>query len=193
MIQPIIAERLILRIFTHDDAQRVHELLTDGQIGQYLGMLPDPYLLEDAESWISMQKPHQENGIGFTFAITDKQNSQIIGTVSLAPLNPQHRHAELGYWLGTDYWCQGYATEATQAILAYGFTNLDLLRIYAHHLPQNQASRNILNKLGMQQEGVLRKHINHRGKQSDLIVCSILQHDWQENNYSSIKPITTDS
>ena len=174
----IETDRLILRPFKINDAQRVYELLADGEIGKHIGYLPDPYNLDDAQTWLSSHEEQIKNKTGLPFAMTDKQTGDIIGSISLSSISKEHRHAELGYWLAKAYWNNGFTTEAARALLDYAFENYDLLRIHAHHIATNTASKRVLEKLGMIEEGLLRQHINHRGKQSDIIIRAILKHEW---------------
>ncbi|TKI91645.1 GNAT family N-acetyltransferase, partial [Bacillus wiedmannii] len=73
--------------------------------------------------------------------------------------NKHHKRAEIGYELDDTYWGQGYATEALQAILTYGFETLQLIRIAAVVYVENKASQKLLSKAGFQEEGLLRKHM----------------------------------
>ena len=66
------------------------------------------------------------------------------------------RAAELGYWLGVDYWGQGIATEAIDAISRWAMDALDLVRIFAQPYADNMGSCRALEKAGFVQEGTMR-------------------------------------
>ena len=89
----------------------------------------------------------------------------------------QNSHAELGYWIGVPYWDKGYATEAAQAVLRYGFENMQLQRIFAMHFKENVASGNVLRKIGMKHEGCMRQHILKWGKFIDIELFGILRQE----------------
>jgi len=74
-------------------------------------------------------------------------------------IEADHRRAELGYWIGVPYWGKGYATEAARSVVNYGFSTLELHRIFASHVPANPASGRVLTKIGMRHEGRLLGHI----------------------------------
>jgi ribosomal-protein-alanine N-acetyltransferase len=83
-----------------------------------------------------------------TCAIVLRETTELCGAISLG-INQRHQHAELGYWLGVPHWNRGYATEATTALLSYGFTTWQFHRIYARHFTRNPASGRVMQKLGM--------------------------------------------
>ena len=100
--------------------------------------------------------------------------------IGLSDIEQQHSRAEMGYWIAIKFWNRGFATEAARAVLDYSFSDLDLQRIFAHHFKRNPASGKVLEKIGMQKEGVLRSHIKKWGKFEDLVVYGILRSDLPE-------------
>jgi RimJ/RimL family protein N-acetyltransferase len=97
-------------------------------------------------------------GNAAAFAITLAGTGEVCGVIGLR-VEPEHRRAELGFWLGVPYWGRGYCTEAAQAVVAFGFEVLKLNRIYAGHFKGNTASQRVMLKLGMRHEGCFRQHI----------------------------------
>jgi RimJ/RimL family protein N-acetyltransferase len=89
----------------------------------------------------------------------------------------QHQRAELGYWIGVPFWGHGYATEAGRAVVRHGFENFKLNRIFAAHFEGNEASGNVLRKIGMKHEGCARQAIMKWGKVMDLEMYAILRED----------------
>ena len=104
------------------------------------------------------------------------QSRQLIGTVGLAISDFDHQ-AEIGYWLGRDYWGQGFCTEAVIAVLDYGFETLGLNRIFAQHIARNGASARVLEKAGFSKEGILRQHARKWGVFEDVICYGMLCKD----------------
>ena len=80
--------------------------------------------------------------------------------------------------MGKDWWGQGYATEAARAVLRYGFEELKLNRIYAHHMTKNPASGRVLAKIGMRREGLHRQAMRKWDVFEDVVVYAMLQQDW---------------
>jgi ribosomal-protein-alanine N-acetyltransferase len=99
---------------------------------------------------------------------------ELIGTVGFNLWNQKHKRAEIGYELHPQHWGQGYASEAAAAVMAYGFNNLQLIRIGAVVFLENQASQHVLEKLGFQKEGVLKNYMYQNGKAHDTFVYSSL-------------------
>ncbi|SEN75328.1 GNAT family N-acetyltransferase [Lihuaxuella thermophila] len=115
-------ERLILRPFEPKDAKTVQILAGDWEIADKIPPIPHPYPDGAAESWIEyLNKNDPEIG----FAITRKTGTRLMGSISLI-LSKEHQKAEVGYWLGTPYWGNGYMTEACKRIIPYGFEELNL-------------------------------------------------------------------
>jgi RimJ/RimL family protein N-acetyltransferase len=78
--------------------------------------------------------------------------------------------AELGYWLGEEYWGRGIASAAIRRICEYGFSDLDLVRIFALPMGHNSASQRVLEKAGFVREGILRNACVKDGKILDEIM-----------------------
>jgi RimJ/RimL family protein N-acetyltransferase len=81
-----------------------------------------------------------------------------VGAVSLKNGDDIHQHsAEIGYWLGEEYWNRGITTEAVAAMTEHAFTGLGMVRVHAEVFHWNTASMRVLEKAGFVREGVLRK------------------------------------
>jgi len=146
--QPILkTERLVLRPFVADDATRVEELAGDKRIADVTASIPHPYPKGVAIGWILSHPLKWKKGEAFIFAITLTDTSKLIGCISI--MNIRNKNGELGYWIGTEFWNNGYCTEACKCIVNYGFTKLNLNRVYAHHFSRNPASGKVLVNSGL--------------------------------------------
>ena len=171
--------RLILRPFELTDAPEVKKLAGAKEIASTTGVVPHPYKDGMAEEWISTHQQRFEQGKLVNFAIVVKEITQLCGAIELT-IDNENSNAELGYWIGVPYWGQGYCTEAALVVVAYGFKNLNLHRIYASHLTRNPASGRVIQKLGMTYEGCLRQHEQKWGKFEDVAIYGILATEWHE-------------
>lgn len=80
----------------------------------------------------------------------------------------------MGFVISPDRWGSGYATEAAQAVLRFGFEGPGLDRIWATCRPENLASVRVLERIGMQREGHLRDHICIRGRWQDSLLYAAM-------------------
>ena len=140
--------------------------------------IPYPYPHGGAAQWIRLHGPAWIDGTSATFAIVGNKTEALVGAISLM-IKREHRRAELGYWIALDCWNRGYATEASQRIIDFGFETLGLHRIEARHLVRNPASGRVMQKVGMQQEGVERDHVIKWDRHESLAVYSILEPEWR--------------
>jgi [ribosomal protein S5]-alanine N-acetyltransferase len=160
--ETIHTDQLILRPFALTDAPRVKVLAGDQRIYETTLCIPSPYEDGMAESWIATHQRCFYEGFGAVFAIC-LSSGPLIGAVSLSADGPFNR-AELGYWIGVAYWNHGYCTEAAKAIVKYGFKVLSYHKICARHFVGNLSSGRVLEKIGMDREGVLRDEVMKNGK-----------------------------
>ena len=185
--QPTLTtERLVLRPLDLSDAPTVQRLAGDKDIASTTRLIPHPYPPGMAEQWIGSLPELYQRAEMINWGIA-MDGGLLLGTIRLT-LNPVDNHAEMGYWVGKPYWNNGYCTEAARAVVAYGFEQLDLERIYANYLARNPASGRVLAKLGMVQEGLLRRHRRKFGRYEDLTVCGILRSEWQAAKKRSASP-----
>ncbi|MBC7854912.1 MAG: GNAT family N-acetyltransferase [Pirellulaceae bacterium] len=179
--QPTLTtERLLLRALALADAPTIQQLAGDREVADTTRLIPHPYPDGLAETWIASLQPRYEKGEGVSFGIALK-DGPLIGSIGLL-LNLVDHHGELGYWIGKAWWNQGICTEAAAAVLGYAFETLELERVFANYFARNPASGRVISKLGMKQEGILRRHRCKWGQYEDLIVCGILRGEHQSLN-----------
>jgi len=174
----LITERLVLRPFALSDATDVQRLAGDRAVADTTLNIPHPYPDGAAGQWISSHVACFQRREIMTLAITLRASGELAGCISLR-LNDTHNRAELGYWMGVPYWNQGYCSEAARAVIAYGFEQMALNRIFAHHLTRNPASGRVMQKAGMAYEGMLRQHAKKLERYEDLAIYGILRSEYQ--------------
>lgn len=177
--QPTLTtERLTLRPFIADDAFDVERLAGRREIADTTLNIPHPYPHGGAAEWIRTHGPAWNDGTSATFAIVGGKKGALVGAIGLM-IKAEHRRAELGYWIALDCWNRGYATEASQRLIDFGFEVLSLHRIEARHFLRNPASGRVMLKLGMQREGVERDWAFKWDRFETLAVYSILEPEWR--------------
>jgi len=171
--------RLILGGFRSEDAAELQRLAGAREIADTTLRIPHPYRLDDALTWIEQQNRQAVANDIANFALRLIPTGQLIGCVGLRDIEAQHRQAELGFWIGVDWWGRGYAREAARAVIRFGFETLDLNRICAHHMTRNPASARVLQAVGMQREGVLRQRVQKWGVYEDVVLYAVLRDEWR--------------
>lgn len=183
--QPTLTtDRLTLRPFQLDDAWDVERLAGMREIADTTLNIPHPYPVGAATAWIESHLPAWTEGTNATFAIVETKTGKLVGAISLM-IKREHRRAELGYWIARDRWNNGYATEASQRLLDFGFEFLRMHRIEARHFVRNPASGEVMQKLGMQKEGVERDWAIKWERYESLAVYSILEPEWTARRSST--------
>jgi RimJ/RimL family protein N-acetyltransferase len=134
-----------------EDAGCVRLLAGEKLIADTTAKIPHPYPDGLAGQWIASHPGDWESGKSAVFALTLRTDGVLIGSMSL--MNIAGNQAELGYWIGVEYWNQGYCTEACRCIVQFGFFVLKLQRIHSHHLSRNPASGRVLLKTGFTRLG----------------------------------------
>ena len=114
---------------------------------------PYPYTPADAKAWLRLAT---SEGLNQVFAID--VDGFAVGAIGVKPGDDvNHLSAEIGYWLGEEFWNRGIATEAVEALTQYAFDTLGMVRVYAAVFEWNTASMRVLEKAGFVKEGVQKK------------------------------------
>jgi RimJ/RimL family protein N-acetyltransferase len=108
-----------------------------------------------------------------------RDKNRLIGGCGIYESNVESREGWIGYCLNRQFWSQGYATETAQALLEFGFTHLNLHRIFAICDPANTASAHVMEKIGMQREGHLRENMQRNDAWHDSLLYAILEQEWK--------------
>jgi len=132
---------------------------------------PHPYTPRDASSWVRSNKSyHQPNN----FAV--EVNGQAVGNVGFTVKDDIYRYnAEIGYWLGEEFWGQGIMTEAVPLVTNYIFENFQVNRVFACVLEGNTGSMRVLESAGYRPEAVLRKACVKNNQYLDEHIFAVLR------------------
>ena len=174
-MEPLLieTERLLIRTLCEADIPELVPLIGDRRVAATTLRIPHPFEEKHAREFL--ESPPKENELRMGIRLRD--TNALIGGIGLHPY-PEHKRAELGYWIGVPYWGHGYATEAAGAVVRYGFERTQLNRIFAGHFKHNPASGKVLQKIGMKYEGCMRQNILKWGEFVDVEVYSILRQEF---------------
>jgi len=132
---------------------------------------PFPYLPSDAKSWIRLAATDALNHV---FAID--VDGFAVGAIGVRPGEDVHRlSAEIGYWLGEEYWNRGIATEAVKSVTQYAFDSLGMARVHAEVFEWNLASMRVLEKAGYAFEARLARSVIKDGRIIDVVSYVLLR------------------
>jgi len=117
-------------------------------------------------------------GVGYAFFIFRNTDDALLGGITLANVRRGVvQSANLGYWTGLPYVRNGHMAEAVQIVLHFCFATLELHRVEAATLPENLASRGLLERSGFRQEGLARQYLCIAGRWQDHVTFGILKDD----------------
>ena len=151
-------ERLILRKPRMDDASAIFEgWAQDQEVTRYLTWRPHQHL-DQTQEFVRGCLEAWERERRFPYMITLKETGEVIGMIDPRIEGPK---LGIGYGAARAHWGKGYIPEATRAIIDWAFQQPSIYRVYATTDIDNAASRRVLEKVGMQCEGILRKYILH--------------------------------
>ncbi|RKK01892.1 GNAT family N-acetyltransferase [Pseudoroseomonas wenyumeiae] len=161
---PLRTERLTLRPLGPADAAELHRLINDWDVVRWLSRVPFPYPRELADEWIESTHRQRAAGEAWHLAIVGQEGDKevLVGCVGLMR-QAETRHAELGYWVGRRYWGHGVAAEAAGRLARWGLANLDIDRIVASVLDENDRSAGVLRRVGLKESGTGEAHFLARG------------------------------
>ena len=174
MFPTLETERLILREITKEDTEGIFACFSNDDVTRYYGQ-ETLQNLKQAEDIIEFFRKNYHDNRGIRWAIERKEDKGIIGTIGFNAWLPKHKRAEIGYELHPNHWRKGYTSEAVLAVLTYGFDVMELTRIGAVVFKENEASQNLLTKIGFQEEGILKKYMYQNGVAHDTYVYSLLK------------------
>ncbi|KWW21443.1 MULTISPECIES: GNAT family N-acetyltransferase [Peribacillus] len=171
---PILeTERLVLRELIEEDAPNILKCFSNADVLRYYGQRPLTSLNQVNQIVRNFSKSYDEKS-GIKWGIERKGMDGIIGTIGFQEWSQEHKRAEISYALFSEYWGQGYASEAAGKVISHGFNELGLMRIGAVVFVENQASKKLLTKLGFEKEGVMRNYMYQDNVPFDANLYSLL-------------------
>jgi ribosomal-protein-alanine N-acetyltransferase len=171
-------DRLKLIEITQFHATSLFNILSLEEVTRYYGT--DTFTsIEEAKKLIDMFQKNFYEKRSMRWGIVLKENNKFIGTLGLNGLQLKNKKAEIGYEIHSSYWRQGYTSEAIKEVLRYSYLELKLNRIGAVVYLENEASSNLLEKLGFKKEGELRDYLFQNNSYHTTSMFSLLKREWE--------------
>ncbi len=175
--------RVLLRLLQPDDFNEFSKITKDPIIWKYFTFnLGDD---EQLKNWIKDALQMREASIRMPFTIIDKNINKITGSTSYGNISFYDKRLEIGWsWLGTEYMGTGVNHHAKFALLSHAFEALGIERVEIKTDNLNERAKAALVKIGMQEEGVLRSHMQMwNNRRRDSIYYSIVKDEWEAVKY----------
>jgi ribosomal-protein-serine acetyltransferase len=177
-----IADDIELRIMEERHAAESYALIDRNRepLREYLSWIDDTRSVEDRKGSIRRSRAYLANNDGFTAGIWYR--GEHAGTIGVNGIDWQFRKADIGYWLGQEFWSKGIMTRACRAVVAHLFDDFGLNKVEIRVAVTNARSLAIPARLGFVEEGVLRDSAVHYDYFEDLRVFGILASEWHALN-----------
>ena len=177
----IETERMTLRLPTHDDWRQWTEVraASEGFLKPWEPVWSDQHLSRrNFSGRVYWAKRAEASGTALPLVMVRREDQRVVGSITLDNIRRGPAQAgTLGYWVGEAFARQGYMREAILGLVHHAFTRLDLSRIEAACLPENLASRGVLEKTGFKYEGVAQAYLQINGRWRNHVLYSCLRAD----------------
>ena len=171
--------RLILRqIEIRDVEDMFNNWASDSEVTKFLTWPPHASLevtKKTVENWVDSYS----DPAFYNWAIELKGEGIVVGSISTVRMNESVESADIGYCMGKAWWGRGIMAEALSAVVDYLFAEVDLNRVAACHDKNNPNSGRVMDKAGMQVEGILRASGRNQQGICDMVWHSILRSEWE--------------
>lgn len=168
----LTTERLLLQQVLPEDQDFIFEGLSHPGVIPFFGVRYSTF--EAAKKQMDWYAKAYEEGTGGPWKIIEKASGGRIGVVAFYFYKPEHRKAEIGFWLFPDYWNKGLITEALKAVIHYCQTEKGIHRLEAFVEEGNGASSRVLEKAGFVHEGTMRDCERKDDRYVSLLVYALL-------------------
>lgn len=169
----IDVSKIALRKWQRGDEDNLVFHANNSEVAKFLkDSFPAPYTFSDALQWVKFANRSIDS---YHLAIT--LSGEVIGAIGVEKQRDVYcKSAELGYWLGEDYWNQGIMTSVVKEMVEIAFQNFKIVRLFANVFSENKASAVVLEKAGFVLESVQKSAIYKNKKFMDQLTYTIIRH-----------------
>ena len=165
-----------IRPFTRADSSPLCDAIQESlpQICAWMVWCRADYSRRDSDKFVAGAHAEWTSGVSYSFAIFDKADGTILGSIGLSEIHSTHRFARVGYWVRTRRTRHGVASAALKLAARFAFEEVGLHRLEIVAPLANQASRRAAEKAGAAFEGVLRARVILGGQRHDAALYSLV-------------------
>jgi ribosomal-protein-alanine N-acetyltransferase len=143
---------------------------------------PDPLTRKAFRNRVYWAWRARDEGRALALFLLRREDARLMGAITLDNIRRgPAQTAQVGYWIGPAYARSGYMTEALTAVVHHAFASLDLGRVEAACLPENVASRALLDRTGFRHEGVAEAYLQIEGRWRDHVLYANLRSDRRDH------------
>lgn len=184
--ETIETERIILRRFEYtDDNAMLKYWVADEKI-QSLYSEPVYSTKEEVKELLDKYIESYDKSDYYRWAIIEKNSGECIGQIAFFLVDSKNHFAEIEYCIGSDFQCKGFATEATKAVIKYGFEKMNLHKIQICTKTINKPSKRVIEKCGFTYEGTLRDYFYMNGEYVGRLYFSMLKSEFEKGDQNGI-------
>ena len=178
--QTIETDRMILRRFEYTDNEAMRKYWIADEKIQSLYSEPTYVTEEAVKELLDKYISSYEKENYYRWAIISKENNECIGQIAYFLVDEKNHFAEIEYCIGSEFQCKGLATEATKAVIKYGFEQMNLHKVQICTKTINAPSKRVIEKCGFTYEGTLRDYFYMNGEYVGRLFFSILRSEYEK-------------
>lgn len=172
MFQQLTTQRLLLEQINPEDQQFVYEGLSHPEVIPFYGVRYDSF--DAAKAQMDWYESLQREGTGLAWKLVEKTTGEKLGVIAVYLYKPEHKKAEIGFWLLPQFWNKGFASEALNAVIDCWKVEKGLHRLEGFVEEGNAASSKLLEKAGFQREGKMVDCEIKNGRYISLLIYGLI-------------------
>ena len=178
-IPTLETKRLILRKILPQDEDDMYEYSRNPETSQYL--LWEPHASRSyTRAHIRYLQDAYNRASFFDWALIEKESGKMIGTCGFTEIYEREKRAEVGYVIAPNFHRRGFAPEALEKVMEYGFLTLGLVKLSGRFMEDNEASRKVLERFGFWNDTMKNESIYKRGKKQRILTYSLTKEKYVE-------------
>ena len=173
---PLSDGEVVLRQFREHDIAAVVAACQDPEIVRFTSV-PEPYGEAEARAFLEQTGRRRREGTGIQFLAFDQHGEELVASIDLHGIDPDHRRASIGYWTAAEARGRGIAARTVRLLSRWALGELGLARVQIFADVVNERSQKVAERAGFTREGVLRSYSELDGRRFDSVVYSLLPGD----------------
>lgn len=171
-------KKVKIRRHKFSDVTDLYLNIKDKAISKWTCSIPSPYHKDEAKQFIKRAHLNFDKKLEFNFAIALVKTDKVIGGIGFRNIDFDNKSAEVGYWIGKQFWGKGYTTESLLLALGFAFKKIKLNRVWAKVFERNKSSIRVLENCNFTKEAVMRQSKFRYSKWHNEFVYAILKNEF---------------